>query len=190
MRNTVEGFGEMVSWFEAPLMHSSFSSACATHAFQMRSYLVEKMNQYGFDESFMLRYHSYGFRGHRSLEDAYWAGVSWNLFLHGTDDFHTTYHTPYCRTSSISAQAHKVVQQFDEEYDSYKHAIKVTADYGEKVVLLVIDTYDPYRVINEFLYSLALYAKKIGIHIILRPDSGDTVGQILQIHQVVKEKNR
>lgn len=186
IRNTVKGFGEMVTWFEAPLMHSFFASTAATQAFRMRKYLEQKKRQYGYDDSFMLRFHSFGFRGHKSLEDAYWAGTAWNLFLHGTDDFHTAQHTPLAKIGSIAALAHKVTQQFDDEYEGFKHAIKATADVGEKIVALVIDTYDAYRVINEYLYPLAQYAERLGVHIVVRPDSGDTWEQVVRAYRVVE----
>jgi len=186
IRNTVEGFGEMVTWFEAMFMHSYFPSACATQAFRMRKYLEQKKRQYGYGDSFMLRLHSFGFRGHKSLEDAYWAGSAWNLFLHGTDDFHTTVHTPKeANIVSISALAHKVTQQFDDELEGFKHAIKATADVGEKIVALVIDTYDAYRVINEYLIPLAKYAEELGVHIVIRPDSGDTWDQVVAAYRII-----
>lgn len=179
IRNTVEGFGELVTWFEGELMHAYFPSTAATQALRMRRYLEQKQRQYGYDDSFLLRLHSFGFRGHRSLEDAYWAGISWNLFLFGTDDFHTAAHTPSARIVSIAALAHKVTQQFDNEYEGYKHAIKATANAGEKIVAIVIDTYDAYRFLNEYLLPLAKYAAELGVHIVIRPDSGDTWEQVV-----------
>lgn len=179
IRNTVKGFGEMVTWFEGELMHGYFPSTTATQALRMRRYLEQKKRQYNYDDSFMLRLHSFGFRGHRSTEDAYWAGISWNLFLYGTDDFHTAVHTPSANIVSIAALAHKVTQQFDNEYEGYRHAIKATADKGEKIVAIVIDTYDAYRFLDEYLIPLAKYAAGLGIHIVIRPDSGDTWEQVV-----------
>jgi nicotinamide phosphoribosyltransferase len=185
IRNTVEGFGEMVTWFEAPLMHSFFACTAATQALRMRKYLEQKQRQYGYDDSFLLRFHSFGFRGHKSLEDAYWAGTAWNLFLFGTDDFHTAWHTPMANIGSIAALAHKVTQQFDDELAGYRHAVKATADAGEKIVAIVIDTYDAYRFIDEMLTPLARYAKELGVHIVIRPDSGDTWEQVVLTYQKV-----
>ncbi|OME54073.1 nicotinate phosphoribosyltransferase [Paenibacillus odorifer] len=179
IRNTVKGFGEMVTWFEGELMHSYFPSTTATQALRMRRYLEQKQRQYGYDDSFLLRLHSFGFRGHRSLEDAYWAGISWNLFLFGTDDLHTAFHTPSANIVSIAALAHKVTQQFDNEYEGYKYAIKATADAGEKILGIVIDTYDAYRFLDEYLIPLAKYAQELGVDISIRPDSEDTWKQVV-----------
>lgn len=185
IRNTVKGFGELVTWLvESPFMHSFFPSTAATQALRMRRYLEQKQRQFNYDDSFLLRFHSFGFRGHKSLEDAYWASISWNLFLFGTDDFHSARHTPFARIVSISALAHKVTQQFDDEFKGFKHTIKATAEAGEKIIALVIDTYDAYRVIKEYLIPLAQYAASLGVHIVLRPDSGETWEQAVLIYRI------
>ncbi|MFB9328545.1 nicotinate phosphoribosyltransferase [Paenibacillus aurantiacus] len=183
IRNTKEGFGELVTWWEGVLMHAYFPSACATEAFHMRRYLEEKREALGADESFFWRFHSFGFRGHRSLEDAYWAGTAWNLSLQGTDDFHTTKHTPHATIGSIAALAHKVTQQYDDELQCFLHAIDSTADSGEGIVALVIDTYDANRVIEQYLPILAERARERGVKIILRPDSGDVLRQAIAIYK-------
>lgn len=187
INNTEEGYGELVTWFEGVLMMAYFPSACATEAYKMRKYLEETKERFGYDGSFMLRFHSFGFRGHRSLEDAYWAGTAWNLFLHGTDDFHTMHHTPNAPITSISALAHKVTQQFDDEYECFKHAIRETAKVGEKIVALVIDTYDADRVINEYALPLANYAASLDVNLVLRPDSGDTWDQTVRIYKIARK---
>ena len=45
------------------------------------------------------------------------------------------------------------------------------------MVALVIDTYDPNRIIEEEAGKLITYAKTKGVHIVFRPDSGDLIGQ-------------
>lgn len=184
--NTKMGFGELVTWWEGVFMHAYFPSGCATEAFRMRRYLEQKQRQYGYDDSFFWKLHSFGFRGHRSLEDAYWAGTAWNLALQGTDDFHTTLHTPNAFIGSISALAHKVTQQYDDELDCFRHAIDATAQAGEKVVALVIDTYDANRVIREYLPELGARARERGVRIVLRPDSGDVLRQAIDIYEAAR----
>lgn len=183
--NTAEGFGELVTWWEGLFMHAYFPSGCATEAFHMRRYLDRKRAEQGADDSFLWRLHSFGFRGHRSLEDAYWAGTAWNLSLRGTDDFHTTAHMPETAViGSISALAHKVTQQFDDELECFRHAIRATAEAGERIVALVIDTYDADRVIREYLPELGRLARELGVKIVMRPDSGDVIGQAIAINEV------
>lgn len=180
--NTVEGYGECVSWFEGLFMHAYFPSTCATEAFFARQYLEQQKAKYNYDESFLKRFHSFGFRGSRSLEDAYWAGTAWNLFLEGSDDFHTIQHTPNANISSIAALAHKVTQQFDTELECYMHAVDATKKMGEKIVALVIDTYNADRFIDQMAVPVAKYAEQSGIHVVFRPDSGSVVNQTINIY--------
>ncbi|MEK5036261.1 nicotinate phosphoribosyltransferase [Paenibacillus sp. FSL R7-0302] len=187
IRNTKKGFGDLVTWWEGVFMMAYFPSACLTEAYDMRQYLEQRANQFGYGEEFMWKFHSFGFRGHRSLEDAYWAGTAWNAVLQGTDDFHTAQYTPNAPIGSIAALAHKVTQQFDNEFDCFKHAIRETAAKGEKVVALVIDTYDAYRVIDEYLVPLSNLASFHDVKIVMRPDSGDTWEQAVRIYKKCKQ---
>ncbi len=175
--NTVEGYGELVTWWEAIYLHSYFASACATEAFFLRKYLEKNKLP-------LHRFHSFGFRGHHSLEDAYWATTAWNLFLTGTDDFHGIYHNPDAKIGSIPATAHKTIQQFDHEIDGFKKAIDAAINYKDKIVALVIDTYDPIKVINNYMIDILQYASDRGVHVVFRPDSGDLIEQSLEIYKL------
>lgn len=185
--NTREGFGELVTYWEATFLHTHFSSSCATEAWKMRKYLNSLREEYGYPESFLNRFASFGLRGHRSLEDAMWAGSAWSLFLSSSDDLHIAYHHPDANIHSIPALAHKVVSQFDDENDSFIQAIDYAHEAGYTTVALVIDTYDVYQVINNRVQPLAEYAEQKGIHVIFRPDSSDTWQQTVDIFKVVQE---
>lgn len=182
IKNTEEGAGEFVTWIEALLLRSYFPSACATEAFKIRRYLeANKLPLY--------RAHSFGMRGHRSQEDSYWAGTAWNLFLTGTDDFHTIAHTPNAPIKSIPATAHKVIQQFDNEMDAFKRAIDAATKYKTRMVALVIDTYDAWRVINDYVPEILQYAKNKDVRVVFRPDSGDVIEQALAMWKKYKDWN-
>jgi len=188
IRNTAKGFGELVTWLEGIVLQSSFPCSTATEAFHIRRYLEMLKEEKGYDDSFLSRVHSFGFRGYQGgLESAYWGSTSWNMFLFGTDDLHSLIHTPNAKVSSISALAHKVTQQFDVEYDCYTHAIDETAKVGEKVVAIVIDTYDADRFIESYLVPLATYAEVKGVHLVIRPDSGDVQEQVVSVYKKVKK---
>jgi len=181
VKNTEEGMGELVTWWEAVLLHSYFPSACATEALMIRRYLEQNNLP-------VYRAHSFGFRGHRSMEDAYWAGTAWNLFLTGTDDFHTIQHTPNAPINSIPATAHKVIQQFDYEIEAFKQAIRAAKEYDSKMVALVIDTYDAWRMIKTMVPKVLDYAAENGIHVVFRPDSGDVVEQACAMWDLYKDR--
>jgi len=177
--NTDEGFGELVTWWEGVFLHSYFPSACATRALEMRRYLEENNLP-------LHRLHSFGFRGHRSMEDAYWATTAWNMFLTGTDDFHGQYHCPMAKLTSIPATAHKTIQQFDDEKQAFIYSIDQAKAHGHNIVALVIDTYDPEYFIQEMMRDILIHAEKQGMHIVLRPDSGDVLKQAETIYGLTK----
>ena len=177
--NTEKGYGELVTWFEAVFLHASFSSGCATEALHMRQYLEEKNLQVN-------RFHSFGFRGHNSLENAYWAGTGWNLFLSSSDDFHTIQYTN--NIHSIPATAHKTIQQFDDEKEAYLHSIRETKKQGYDIVSLVIDTFDSYNFINNMMQEVLEFAEEHKVRVVLRPDSGDILEQVVLIYSKIKNK--
>jgi nicotinamide phosphoribosyltransferase len=205
VRNTVEGFGELVTWFEPVMLKCAFPSGCATRAFQMRKYLERVAKEGGFEENplHVWRIHSFGFRGQNSDEDAYWAGTAWTTFLPGTDDFHISWYMKDAVMGSIRALAHKVTQQFDPmtaeqaeaafgikkdlpgDVVAMYHAINVTAEDVnpmQRIVALVIDTYDAMKVINHHVVDVVNYAKAKGVHVVFRPDSGDVLEQAIMIY--------
>lgn len=185
IRNTVKGFGELVSWNEVVLLKPFFPSGCATRAMWMSHYLeggnVEKSRLP------LNRFHSFGFRGYPTMEAAYWGGTAWNLFLQGSDDFASSSWTPHAQIGSIAAEAHKVIQQFDVETDAYTWAIDSAKKHGQSIVAIVIDTYDPWRFISKYLVDVARYAKSKGIWVVFRPDSGDVISQA---HAIWEQKAR
>lgn len=176
IKNTEEGFGECASYMEGVLMHQYFASGCATEAFHIAKYLKDN----GLPNH---RVHSFGYRGYPSQESAYWGGTAWNLFLTGTDDFHTKLHTT-APVKSISASAHKVIQQFDNEYEAYIYHIDAVKKRGKNIVAFPIDTHDADRFIHQYAVKIMRYALEQGIHLVLRPDSGDVVKQAIDIYNI------
>jgi nicotinamide phosphoribosyltransferase len=88
---------------------------------------------------------------------------------------------------SISALAHKVTQQYESEFDCFVHTIDETAKSGEKIVAMVIDTYDAWNVINNWVVPLTQYAKEKGVKVVWRPDSGDVFKQAVAIYEIAKK---
>lgn len=170
--NTAEGFGELVTWWEGMFLHAWFPSACATRAREMREYLEKR------GES-LSRFHSFGFRGHRSLEDAWMCANAWSLFLPGTDDFIVTGSGMIAR--SIPALAHKVVMNWNNEGQCYLQAITRCSAEGYKAVSIVIDTSSGPYFIENFLMAVQQTAEICGITPIYRPDSGELMEQAIEI---------
>lgn len=176
--NTEKGFGELVSWWEGVFMHSYFASGCATEAFLMRKYLDDNK----LDPK---RLHSFGWRGHRSVQDGIIASKAWNLSLEGTDDFVSQLYTE--PKTSIPATAHKTIQNFNSETYAYIYSINSAYKKGFKVMALVIDTYDPNRFVIKHSEGVAKMASSRGIHLVFRPDSGDVLGQSAELYERMKK---
>jgi nicotinamide phosphoribosyltransferase len=186
VRNTEEGYEEINTWFECVYMWNSFATGVASRAFEIWKYQQEKKAQYGYDDSFDMRVHDFSLRGHRSPEDMYWASKAFQLFFIGTDVVPVLWYTPDdIPATSIPAQGHKVVQPFDNEYEAYIKSIDYAAS-DKGITALVIDTYNPWRFINEYLPTLGEYAKSKGVHIVDRPDSGKTLEQAIRIYEVAE----
>jgi nicotinamide phosphoribosyltransferase len=177
--NIVEGFGELVTWWEPLLLHPWFASSCATRALQMKEYLQHRKES-------LFRFHSFGFRGHRSMEDAYWAARAWSLFLPSTDDFNVI---TDLQGYSIPALAHKVVQNWDDELMCYIEAVKRSTEEGYNAVSLVIDTNSSRLFIEEYLFKVQEVAEARNIKPIYRPDSGDCLAQAHSIASKLNGRN-
>jgi len=186
IKNTLLGFGELVTWFEAVFMHAYFASACATRAFKMRNYINLLFGNKS--ETAKWRFHSFGFRGHKSLEDAYWAGMAWSMFLPGTDDAHISLHLKNTtQIGSILALAHKVTQQYDNETNCFVNAVDIASKTKRNIVALVIDTYNADNVIQNMVEPVTKYAKNLGVHCVWRPDSGDLFQQTRDILFILEQ---
>lgn len=206
VENTVKGFGELVTWWEGVLLKGHYPIGAMTEVFQFYKYLVksfeleckmrgimseeDKLNHWNF---YKYRFHSFAFRSFNSKTDAVIVGTAWGMLMYGTDDLQILQLLPFADDlGSISATAHKTMQQFDDELNGFKKAIQEQANLADKndrlgrVVALVIDTYNPDRVINEYLPVLAAYAAQRSMHIVLRPDSGAVINQAIAIWNMVQ----
>jgi nicotinamide phosphoribosyltransferase len=180
--STKPGFGSLVEFVEAQLMKGYFASACATKAWEIRNYL----KSVGLPAN---QVHSFGFRGHRSEQDAEACTEAMALFLPSSDDSHGLEICPDAKITSIPALSHYVVQQWDSEFECYVHAIEFAATQPAKIVAIVIDTYSAIKFIEHYLILLATLAKKLGVRVVFRPDSGNTVQQMIDIYKILKASN-
>lgn len=186
VRNTKRDYGELVTWFEGDLLHMWGGAAPATEALHIRNYLESLVPKYG--DFIRAKAHSFGFRGHSSILTAFKTSAAWNLFLFGSDDVIGTPFTPGAKVASIPASAHKVTQQFDNELESAFHAVYAVAN-DEKIIAMPIDTYDAWYFIGNYVKPILEYAKNKGVHVVFRPDSGETFeslfDQVIAIHRIV-----
>lgn len=181
IRNTVQGFEQIVSWIEAYLMRAFFPSGCATHALMIRRYL---------EQNNLPIYHVHNFaeRSYPTDEAAYWGDTAWGLAgLTGSDGIEGAAHFPEAGFKSIPAGAHKVVQNSKVEFDAYKRAIEYASMLDNKVVAMPTDTYDAERFINKYAPLLFEYAAMKGVMFNPRPDSGKVFSQASRLLRKMDE---
>lgn len=192
IRNTVEGFGELNTWWEPLFMMASFDSGCITRAYYMHKYLKYISERFSIPwDVIKTKYHSFGFRGHRSIPDAIKAAKGWSTWMYGTDDMHVLNHAPNADIGSIPAAGHKVTQQFDDELKGVLYGIQKTSDMGKNIVAYPIDTYDPHRFIHEHMRIILNKAEELKMHFVARPDSANVLEQAIDIYNTHQRgKNR
>lgn len=173
--STKPDFGSLVEFVEARLMKGFFASACATKAWEIKEYL----KSVGLPEK---QLQSFGYRGFNSEADAENCTEAMSLFLTGSDNSIALELCPDAKITSIPALSHYVVQQWNVELDCYVNAINFASTQPNKIIAIVIDTYSATNFIEQYLIPLANLAKKLGVRVVFRPDSGDTVDQTVRIY--------
>lgn len=184
IKNTVEGFGDLVTWWESQLFPWC-SSGATTESMRMYLYTLDLMKQYGYDDSFLWRLHNFGLRSHRNYGSSYVTDIGWQMFLKGTDSFHVVQAMPNTPCGSIFASAHKVTQTFGkEELECAKFAIDSTAKEGLHILAMPIDTINAHNFISKYVLDIVDYGIEKDVKIVFRPDSGDVKDQAIRIYEL------
>lgn len=175
--NTVKGFAELVTYFEGYLTKCYFPSMVLTKLYQYKLAGLKNI-------------HNFGYRSHRSEQDAMWNDLAFLLLYNGTDSFHVNWYiknaedipllAPYskifrlCSPNTIRAASHKVVQSFYEDSAAYKTIIQ---NNSGKTVAFIIDTYGAERFIDKYLILVLKLGYICSTNIMFRIDSGDYIEQ-------------
>lgn len=108
----VEKPSDIMAWLEGMFLHAYFPSSCLTNMYfnyyEHRNYI-----------------HNFGFRGARSLEDAFWSDLAWGLLCKSSDSIHMWNgldNQENLEITTIPALAHKVIQQYQIDIN---HFIKI-----------------------------------------------------------------
>lgn len=137
------------------------------------------------DAAFLLgsRLHDFGFRGCTCVEQSVLGGTAHLLNFEGSDTMSASYHAQYHLNggrpvgSSIPATEHSVMTAWPSEEEAMLNEIK---HYGDGLFACVMDSYDYDHALDVVLPKVAEAKKAKGGVIILRPDSGDPVEQVLK----------
>jgi len=145
----------------------------------------------GFDKSvdddmrFLLdgRLHDFGFRGCTSVEQSILGGSAHLLSFEGSDTMSACYNVQFNLNggravgTSIPATEHSVMTAWPNEEEAIRNQIK---HFGAGPFATVMDSYDYDRALNEVLPTVAPLVKAANGTMVIRPDSGDPVTQVIK----------
>ncbi|KGQ43696.1 nicotinate phosphoribosyltransferase [Gallibacterium anatis] len=185
VENTDPRCAWLVSFFETLLLKVWYPCTVATLS---NSYhrICRKFLQETADSldalPFML--HDFGYRGVSSEESAQLGGAAHLLNFKGTDNVGALlmlrqYYHAEMAGFSVPAAEHSTITSWSKtrEVEAYEHLLDT---YQNSVISIVVDSYDYYKTIEEaFCGKLAEKVKQRKFPLVLRPDSGDAISNVL-----------
>jgi nicotinamide phosphoribosyltransferase len=137
----------------------------------------------GYKISLETRLHDFGFRGCTSVEQSVIGGCAHLLNFTGSDTMSAAYYAQYMLNrgvpvaNSIPATEHSVMTSYDTEIEAVKNLID---QFPGGLISCVWDAYDYDRMLNQGLPLLKDYLIQKNCTLVVRPDSGDPVDQVLK----------
>lgn len=196
LENTDRRFPWLTSFIESPLLRSVwYPTTVATKSRNIKNILKSFLVKTADDLSalnFML--HDFGARGVSSYESSGIGGVAHLFNFRGTDtlsalDFASDYYSAGMAGFSVDAMEHSTITSWgeDQEEAAYENAIDTYSKPG-KIFSIVPDSYDMENaVLNMFCGSLKVKIETLGGRLVVRPDSGEPVRNILWILKTLDE---
>lgn len=185
IENTVDGFAELVTYWEGYLSQCFYTSGCFTRALEMK-WITPNI-------------HNFGWRGSSSYESGLLSALAMSLVFGGTDTLLINAFFGSCNNNfliqpykdilnivekphSIPAASHKVIQSFPKETEAYEYLVN---HYSNETIAFPIDTYDPIRFIDKYIHKLIDDAEFMNTNICFRIDSGDILSQVEKILDII-----
>ena len=187
VENTVQGFGEFCALIEARLLGKiSIATATATMCRHWLNFIREqvridneklglKTDLKTIDENARFQIHNFGDRACSGTEESVLKGMAHLLSFYGTDSFGSAYKAWKLGAknpigTSILALAHRNVQSFNNEIESFQAIGNATNGDNVRIVSCVSDCFN-YNNAVESLVQLSIDHPEIIW--VCRPDSGD-----------------
>jgi len=184
---TAEGeYSRLCTFLETVLDMVWYPSCVATLSRFVRDLVEEAFDKSVDEELHWLadsRLHDFGFRGCTCIEQSVLGGAAHLLNFGGSDTMSAGYHVQYHLNggrpvaSSIPATEHSVMTAWESEEAAMVNEIE---KYGHSLYACVMDSYDYDHALNVVLPKVADMVKSKGGTIVLRPDSGDPLTQVLK----------
>ncbi|AEK07606.1 nicotinate ribosyltransferase [Mycobacterium phage UPIE] len=180
VENTKPEFYWLTNYIETGLSAGVWqASTSATIAKQYRRVLDEAAALTGGDKAFVdWQCHDFSYRGMSSHETAAASGAAHLLSFTGTDslvslDWIDRYYGGEYIAGSVPATEHSVMCTGIETVGELETFRRLLTLYPEGIVSIVSDTFDLWRVLTEYLPTLAKQIKSRDGKLVIRPDSGD-----------------
>lgn len=183
IKNTHPEFFWLPNYLETIMSASLWkATTSATTAFEYKKILTKYALETGGDLDFVkFQAHDFSFRGLSGLEDARVSGGAHLTSFVGTD---TVPAIPYMKEyygatelvgCSVPATEHSVMCMGTkaDEIGTFKRLI--TELYPQGIVSIVSDTWDLWKVLDEFMPTLKSIILQRNGKVVIRPDSGDPV---------------
>lgn len=207
----------IASYIETQLQRAiQFPTTVASNARSIKSFLADTMERHSGQRFVDYHLHNFGDRSASCYEAAWLAGVSHAVVFSGSDCLMANryikhyYHTKKNYLSSVMATEHSATcsNSDADKRDDFNMALKMVRiwekmcdDYIAKgsvgippIVSIVIDTYDAYRFVREFIGTRLkatiqeIAVKCPGAKLVMRPDSGDPTTMPIEILEILADK--
>jgi nicotinamide phosphoribosyltransferase len=179
-------YARLCTYLETLLTMVWYGSSVATISRYTKDVIKEGFAQSVDDELNPIinsRLHDFGFRGCTSVEQAIIGGSAHLLSFGGSDNMAACYHAQYNLNNqmpvanSIPATEHSVMTAWCSEKEALDKQVEV---FGQSVFSVVMDSYDYDNALDTILPTVCDDIKKKGGFIVIRPDSGDPVDQVIK----------
>jgi nicotinamide phosphoribosyltransferase len=211
IESSMKNFGVFAAWFESTLLKIWASSEMVTQLEHWVLYYKNLMTEVCGDEmseeekDFKARamLHNFGDRAGICPQESEWLGEEVLFSFSGTDTFSGGYQfwknagEEGGHSFSVSALAHRNVQSYTKEFDCFEALFNYLKknEIGSNVAdcndffKATISKDDNNELIKGCLLELALRSKNLNLDIVIvdRPDSGNSVEQVLFICDIAKE---
>lgn len=207
----------LASFVETQLQRAIwFQTTVASNARSIKEFLADTMERHAGHRFVDYHLHNFGCRGASSYETAMLAGVAHAALFSGSDcllanrSIKHYYNTNKPYVSSVMASEHSATcsNSDAEKRDDFPMAVKMVRLWEKKVdkfiangsvgappiVSVVIDTYDAYRFVREFIGTRLkstieeIAAKCPSAKLVMRPDSGNPLTMPIEIVTILMEK--
>ncbi|SOK58375.1 Nicotinamide phosphoribosyltransferase [Yersinia phage fHe-Yen9-04] len=215
--STDERVAVIESYIETQLQRAIwFPTTVASNARSIKEFLADTMERHAGHRFVDYHLHNFGDRGASSYESAMIAGMAHATVFNGSDCLSANrfikyyYNTDKAYLTSVTASEHSATcsNSDADKRDDFNMALKMVRLWEKKVdrfiangsvgvppiVSIVIDTYDAYRFVREFIGTrlkdmIIEIAKRCpGAKLVMRPDSGDPTTMPIEIIELLMEK--